>query len=324
MSASKLEKTLARVKQRIADQQFYEAHQALRTVAARHIKAQQYDHAIELLYHGAQQLLQAGEGGSGGDLARYMVDTYKTAKVPVNIESRLQVVTLFDLFKPDEPRRKEYIQDVVQWSGSNGDVKYGDPELFHIFGSAFANEDSPYEAEKFLLLGTKDSPVVLANMLFEWFSEDPSAYTVSFYISRAVLGYLSVGNIRDAKKSLDVYIPQVISSGRLGTNHQTATSSIGDTITVFPEYPLLNFLQLLIAVCQRKDADLFRRLRFRYKTELKDAAALDEALDRIGERFCGIQVRNQGNILSDLMGSFFAPAQSGNASVPQIQNSDLD
>ncbi|KAK9488536.1 hypothetical protein V1527DRAFT_456928 [Lipomyces starkeyi] len=324
MSSSKLEKTLARVKQRIADHQFYEAHQALKTVAARYIKAQQYDQAIELLYHGAQELLTAGEGGSGGDLSCYLIDTYKLAKIPVDSASKARVVQLFNLFKEDEPRRKEFVQDAVQWSALYGEVGYGDPELFHIFGSAFASEDLPYDAEKFLLLGTKDSPVVLAELLYEWFSEDPEVITVSFYISRAVLGYLTVGNIRGAGLALDHYISKFIASGR--TSQPKVLSVAGDEITEFSHFPLLNFLQLLIRTCQRKNADLFKRLRFRYKNDIKDAfdGEIDEALGKIGERFFDIQFRTQANLLQDLMGSLFSGPPRGDQNRPQIQGNDLD
>ncbi|KAJ8099847.1 hypothetical protein POJ06DRAFT_118072 [Lipomyces tetrasporus] len=100
MSSSKLDKTLARVKQRIADHQFYEAHQALKTVAARYIKAQQYDQAIELLYHGAQELLTAGEGGSGGDLScsivrrcRPAVETTLEIDKPVRLIDHAKIVS---------------------------------------------------------------------------------------------------------------------------------------------------------------------------------------------------------------------------------------
>ncbi|KAJ8104023.1 hypothetical protein POJ06DRAFT_243376 [Lipomyces tetrasporus] len=324
MSSSKLDKTLARVKQRIADHQFYEAHQALKTVAARYIKAQQYDQAIELLYHGAQELLTAGEGGSGGDLSCYLIDTYKVAKIPVDGASKARVVQLFKLFREDEPRRKEFVQDAIQWSASFGEVSYGDPELFHIFGSTFASEDLPYDAEKFLLLGTKDSPVVLAQLLYEWFSEDPEVVTVTFYIARAVLGYLTVGNIRGARQALDHYLSKFIASGR--TTQPKVSSVAADEITVFSQFPLLNFYQLLIRTCQRKNTDLFKRLRFRYKNDIKEAfeGEIEESLDKIGERYFGIQVRNQANLLQDLMGSLFSGPSGGGQNRPQIQGNDLD
>ncbi|KAK9448840.1 uncharacterized protein V1518DRAFT_418354 [Limtongia smithiae] len=325
--SARLEKTIARVRQRIADGQFYEAHQALRTVAARYVKAEDYDQAIELLFHGARELLVAGQGGSGGDLASYMITTYKSAKVPVDTTSKARAVLLFNLFHPEEPRRKEFVHDVIQWSAT-GTVPYGDPELFHIIGTAYANEDLPYDAEKMLLLGTKDSAAVLAQLLYDWSAEDPDVELAPFYISRAVLGYLTVGNIRDARHALDVFISRLVASPRLtplAPAVRVVSTASGGELNVFPDLPLLNFFDLLIRSCQRRSPDMFRRLRFRYKSVISDAGAFDEALDRIGDVFFGIKVRNQGNILQDLMGSLFSGGSQGPAPrTPQIQGADMD
>ena len=38
------------------------------------MKSQDWDSAIDVLHGGALALLKAGQGGSGGDLSRYLVD----------------------------------------------------------------------------------------------------------------------------------------------------------------------------------------------------------------------------------------------------------
>lgn len=70
---------------RIADGAYYEAHQQLRVIAARHIKQARYDAAAELLAAGAVALLTAGDqqgaAASGGDLAIMMVlEVYNKAE----------------------------------------------------------------------------------------------------------------------------------------------------------------------------------------------------------------------------------------------------
>ncbi|KAK9481308.1 hypothetical protein V1514DRAFT_349591 [Lipomyces japonicus] len=320
--SGRLEKTIERIRQRIADKEFYEAHQALKTVAARYIKAKQYDQAIELLYHGAQELLRAGEGGSGGDLSNYLIETYRTANVPVEGQSKARIVQLFKLFKEGEPRRKEFISEISQWTASAG--QFGDTELNHIIGTQFAREDSAYEAEKYLLVGTKDSVPVLVQLLFDWFSEDEQAGTAPFYLSRAILGYLALGNIRDARTASDLFISKLVASDRIPGSTLVTSSVDGDAVTVFAQSPLLDFLQLLVRACQRKNPDMFKRLRFRYKTQLSDAGALDEALDKIGEIWFGIRVQNQGNLLQDLMGSLFSGGSRGGNNPPVPQIADLE
>ncbi|KAK9463352.1 uncharacterized protein V1516DRAFT_667538 [Lipomyces oligophaga] len=317
MSAN-INKTLARVKQRIADKQFYEAQQAIKTVATRYDKLMQYDNAIEILYTGAQELLDAGESSSGSDLARTMLATYKTAGIAVDSVSKARVVQLFNKIRSDDSRRKDLIKDSLEWSGN-------DPELMHIFGSSYASEDLPYEAERLLLQGTKQSPVVLANLLFDWYMESPDVDMAAFFISRAVLGYLSVGNIRDASRSLAIFIERLQKSSRASTTAQTVTSSSGDEILAFDDHPLLNFFQLLIKVCQRKNTDLYNRLKFRYQQSIKDAGAFTEALNRIGELYFGIKIRNQANMFSDLMGSLLGPSPTISSRAISAQPpSDMD
>src|SRR6202012_5729062 len=70
---------------RIASGAYYEAHQQLRVIAARYIKAANYDAAADLLAGGATELLRAGAqqgaSASGGDLAIMLVlEVYNKAE----------------------------------------------------------------------------------------------------------------------------------------------------------------------------------------------------------------------------------------------------
>ena len=59
---------------RISEGNYYEAHQQIRTITARYVKASDWDSAIDVLYSGALALLKAGQGGSGGDLGCFLVE----------------------------------------------------------------------------------------------------------------------------------------------------------------------------------------------------------------------------------------------------------
>ena len=61
---------------RISEGSYYEAHQQIKTIVNRYVKASDWDSAIDVLYGGALALLKAGQGGSGGDLGCYLVDVY--------------------------------------------------------------------------------------------------------------------------------------------------------------------------------------------------------------------------------------------------------
>ncbi len=71
---------------RIAEGQFYEAHQQLRVIAARYTKQSNWAAAIDVLASGALALLQAGQGGSGGDLGILLIDTLNKGDVDVGTE----------------------------------------------------------------------------------------------------------------------------------------------------------------------------------------------------------------------------------------------
>jgi hypothetical protein len=73
---------------RIEEGQFYEAHQQLRVVASRYVKQENYDAAIDILYSGAQSLLKAGQGGSGGDLCLFLIDVYKSAELKPDVSNK--------------------------------------------------------------------------------------------------------------------------------------------------------------------------------------------------------------------------------------------
>lgn len=147
---------------RIANGQMYEAHQAVRTIAARYIRQKAYGEAIEILYNASKQLLEAKEAGSASDLTLYLISTYNLAETPVDGDSKARLVELVTKFDPSEPTLKSIAHEATQWSGKFGTNPFGDRELHHVFGSLFVRADEAYEAEKHLLLGTKESAPLLA------------------------------------------------------------------------------------------------------------------------------------------------------------------
>ena len=78
----------------------YEAHQKARTFAARYVKSNQLDTAIDVLFQSARELLKTGQPGSGVDLAGFMLEVYETKGEKVTDESRGELV--------------------VGWEGKNG------------------------------------------------------------------------------------------------------------------------------------------------------------------------------------------------------------
>jgi hypothetical protein len=164
----------------------------------------------------------------------------------------------------------------------------------------------PYEAERHLVLGTKDSPEVLANLEYAWYSADDS-HTAPLYTARGVLPYLLAGNLRAANKFFLLFTSLLSKKPNL-TTQQISTSA--SDLRVYPSLPLLNFLALLLLSVERGDPSLFRQLKSHYATNLKDAN-WGEALDQIGEMYFGIKIPRQGNPMFDMIGNMFGGGGMG-------------
>ncbi|KAL4801714.1 hypothetical protein BDV18DRAFT_164757 [Aspergillus unguis] len=323
---SRIDKTIARQREKIASGAYYEAHQQLRVIAARYIKQSNYDAAAEILAGGATALLRAGSqqgaSASGGDLAIMLVaEVYVKAGWEIvggddDAEGRARKKRLIELlreFPSEEPTRKRFIQEAIGWSGRFGPMERGDPDLHHAAGSVYAEDQEPYEAEKHLVLGTSESAETLAKLEYQWYTND-EPHTAGIYAARAVIPFLLIGNLRSANKALLIFTSRLSAANpSLGVQEVSSTNS---EIRVFPAIPLLNFLNLLLLAVQRGAADLFRQLSAHYATHIKEVGILDEAIPQIGEEYFGIKIPRQGNPLLDMMGSMFFGGGQGSGGRP--------
>lgn len=124
---------------RIAEGNFYEAHQQLRVITARYLKSQDYASACDVLYNGSLLLLRAGQGGSGGDLALMLLnDVYIKGEWECNQGNKNRVLEVFHAFPREEPTRKRFVSEMVGWSGRYGELERGDSEIHHEVGRVYA------------------------------------------------------------------------------------------------------------------------------------------------------------------------------------------
>ena len=195
----------------------------------------------------------------------------------------------------------------IRWSAKFGPYPAGEPELHHVAGSLYASEHDVYDAERHLLLGSKDSPSLLANLEYDWYATDDS-HTAAVYAARTVLPYLLLGNVRDANTSFQLFTSRLASSNP-SLAVQDINSSKSET-KVYPSLPLLNFLSLLLLALEKGSADLLRQLKSHYASHIKEAGGWDEALESIAEMYFGVARPRQGNPLFDMMGSMFGAPQA--------------
>ncbi|RKF74618.1 Golgi to ER traffic protein 4 [Golovinomyces cichoracearum] len=312
--SAKIQKIVVRLQQTIKDGQPYEAQQQTRVAASRHVKSKNWDSAIEILFNVAESLLKAGQGGSGGDLSLMLVDVYNKAELKPDPNNKGRLLTLLRLFDSDEPTRKKVLT-LHSWSAKYGQYPAGEPDLHHVTGSIYAEEREIYEAERHLTLGTKDSPEILANLEYEWYNQDDS-HTAPIYAARVVFPYLLAGNVRDANKSLQIFLDKLTTMNKT-IIVQNITSSTTN-VRIFPSLPLLNFLSLLLVAVQKDNPNSFKQLISRYSTHIKEVLVWDDALALVGEIYFGISRPRQGNPLLDIMGSIFSGAPSAKPKTKRI------
>ena len=113
--ASKVDRIVARLQEKISDGDYYEAQQQTRVAASRYIKTKNWPSAIDILFNVAQALLRAGQGGSGGDLCLMMIDIYKQAEMAPDSAAKGKLLTCLRLFGAEEPTRKRFIGDIIAY-----------------------------------------------------------------------------------------------------------------------------------------------------------------------------------------------------------------
>ena len=173
-------------------------------------------------------------------------------------------------------------------------------QIFHLT-IALCVEGDPYDAERHLALGTKDSAEQLARIEYEWYIQDES-HTAALYAARAVFPYLLTSNLRSANKAYLIFTARLSSSNKsLSVQEVSSTSS---DLRVYPSLPLLNFLGLLLLAVQKGSSDLYKQLAKHYAPYVKEVGNWGDALAQIGEMYFGIRIPRAGNPMLEMMVSF--------------------
>ena len=175
-------------------------------------------------------------------------------------------------------------------------------------------DHQPYDAERHLALGTKDSPEQLAKVEYEWYTQD-EPHSAALYAARAIFPFLLTGNLRSANKAYLIFTSRLSSFNKnLMVQEVSSTSS---DMRVYPSLPLLNFLGLLLLAIQRGSSDLYKQLAKHYAPYLKEIIAWGDALAQVGEMYFGIRIPRQGNPLFDMMGSMMGFGASPKPASPR-------
>ncbi|XP_078435680.1 golgi-to-ER traffic-like protein isoform X1 [Wolffia australiana] len=296
---------------------FYEAQQMYKSIAARYAAAERYGECLDILQSGASVQLKNGQVTCGAELGLLLVENLTKGKFPVNDENLDRIRKIYKDFpripvpqnfgeNDDVEKLSEtigaakarvescssFLKAALKWSADNGGQKGGSPEL-HLMLAEYTCSESPEldMAKVSLHLIRGNSPERFASTLVNFMDkcypgEDDLA------IARAVLLYLSRGNLRDANKLMDELRKQL---------RQRQLD--------FPRSDLMQFIVYLLQTLERDAVPLFRMLRQKYKSSIDRESSFDGFLDDIGEVFYGIKRRGGG--LQGMFGDLFKMMGSG-------------
>ncbi|KAK7277296.1 hypothetical protein RIF29_18447 [Crotalaria pallida] len=296
----------------VSEGNYYGAQQMYKSISARYVSAQRYSEAIDILQSGACIQLAHGQVTCGAELALLFVETLRKGKVPYDDETLGRLKKIYEKFpRVPLPQHLNHLGDddddmhqisealraarirvegcssflkaAIRWSAEFGANGYESPEL-HIMLAEYIYSESPEmdmaRITHHFLRGNnpKKFASTLVNFMGKCYpGEDDLA------IARAVLRYLSSGNMRDANKLIDEIRKQIVSKE-----------------VEFPQTELMQFINYLLQTLQRDALPLFNMLRANFKSSIDREPTFNEMLDDIAEKFYGVQRRNPMGMFGDI------------------------
>ncbi|KAK6228139.1 hypothetical protein SCA6_000479 [Theobroma cacao] len=279
---------------------FYGAQQMYKSISARYVSAQRYSEALDLLHSGACLQLKHGQVTCGAELAVLFVETLVKGKIPFDEDILDRVRKIYKMFPQipvpsnlgDDDDVQElaealgaaktrvegcssFLRAAIKWSAEFGAPRNGDPQL-HVMLAEYIYSESPEldMARVSYHFVRGNNPKKFASTLVNFMGKCYPGED-DIVIARAVLMYLSMGNLRDANYLMDELKRQV-------------TSQELD----FPQSDLVQFITFLLETLERDALPLFNMLRVNYKSSIDREPAFIELLDDIGEKFYGVRRRN--------------------------------
>ena len=305
-----VQENIDKLEKAINEGNFYGAQQMYKSISARYVSAERYSEALDLLESGACLQLKHGQVTCGAELAVLFVDTLVKGKIPYNEDILDRVRKIYEVFPKvplpsnmldDEDVREftealgaaktclegcsSFLRAAIKWSAEFGASRNGDPQLHAMLAEYIYSESTELNMAKVSYHFVRgNNPKKFASTLVNFMSKCyPDEDDIA--IARAVLMYLSMGNLRDANCLMNELKRQVESQE-----------------LDFPESDLVQFITFLLLTLERDALPLFNMLKMNYKSSIDREPAFNELLDEIAEKFYGVQRRNP---LQGMFGDLF-------------------
>ncbi|CAJ1976804.1 unnamed protein product [Sphenostylis stenocarpa] len=273
-----------------------------------YVTAQRFSEALDILHSGTCIQLSNGQVTCGAELALLFVEILGKGKVPYDEEILERLKKIYEsfprvqlpqhLWDVDDMQQlsenirsaktrvegcSSFLKAAIKWSAENGESISGSPELHIMLAEYIFSESPEVDMTKVTYHYVKgNNPKKFATTLVSFLGkcypgEDDLA------IARAVLRYLSTGNLKDANILMDEIKNQVESAE-----------------VTFPKSELMQFINYLLRTLERDALPLFNMLRANFRPSIEREPAFNEMLDDIAERFFGVQRRNPMGMFGDI------------------------
>lgn len=306
-------KTILRFQQRVDNKEFYEAHQTIRTIVNRYVRSRQFTPALDLLAQGSAILAKNKEYASATDLILYMILVYQDAGIScLDKERKMKLIELISLLPDTDPALSDLAKASIAWSKATDELTFGDSSLHHLFGckllgavTSQALDEMQHKmfavAELHLALGTFESLPVYVDYLFQWYLQSGAGADPGQFLARAVFNYAYLKNLQFLNSAIDRFVA-------LYQRECSPVMEQDGLVIVFPDLPLLVFLQLLAATLAKADAGgKFMKLLNHYQGQLNEYQLVAPA-EYLGSLYFQLQLGNPNagnNMLANLMGGLF-------------------
>ncbi|XP_028782851.1 Golgi to ER traffic protein 4 homolog [Neltuma alba] len=304
-----------RLEKLVKEGNYYRAQQMYKSISTRYVNAERFSEALDILESGACLQLEEGQEICGAELALIFAETLEQGKIPCDDQSLGRVKKIYSKFprgtlpsnlEDEEDMQKltealgvakirvdgcsSFLKAAIRWSAVFGPDGHGSP-ILHLLLAEYAYSESPEPdmAKVTYHFVRGNDPSMLASTLVNFMSkcypgEDDLA------IARAILRYLSSGNLKDAKILMEVI------------KREAEAADIE-----FPQTDLMQFVSFLLPTLERNVFPLFTMLRSKYKLCISREPGFNEMIDAIAEKFYGVQRRNAMGMFEDIFKTMKMP-----------------
>lgn len=318
VSYSRSEKVAEKLKQKISNGEYYEAHQTYKMLYQRYCAQTRDTEGIRLLFEGATLLLENRQLESGADLALLLISHLKAHQTSISDELFGMVTKLFECLRqpnsadvgshhiPVADSREEFLRAALKWTNiiDSQSYPYGHPQLHKMAAQAYAKEKDFIRARQHFLY--VEMPEEFGVLLMAVATSEGYPGEADLFIAQAVLQLLV---LKQRTYALDLY--------NIYTHaHPAFRDKEGPP---YRDAPLLNFLWLLLLCAEKGHSEVFNCLLQYYSPAIQRDPSFQQYLAKIGEYFFGItpSQSNSGGLFgllggaNGLLSELFEPQSSG-------------